>query len=187
MNVCALRAWRMSAGRRAFTTAGTGERHGDGLSVSAAWCKVCAGSALACFLPTVAVAVGNITILTAMESKTPTILLVTGGRDYSDRDCAWGVLDSIARYHPGFALVQGGARGADALAKAWAVAHGHPSFTCDANWDYYGNRRAGPIRNGWMATFMRPSFVLHFPGGTGTADMVKRARSLGIPCYPGVP
>lgn len=119
-------------------------------------------------------------------SERPAIVLVTGGRDYSDRACVWATLDSIASYYPGFALVQGGARGADALAKRWAIEHGHPCFTCDANWDYYA-KRAGGIRNGWMATFMRPSFLVHFPGGSGTTDMIKRARALDIPCYAGEP
>lgn len=120
-----------------------------------------------------------------MNQERPAIVLVCGGRDYSNRLVVHSTLDSVASYYPGFALVQGGARGADAMAKAWAIAHGHPCFTCDANWDYYGSSRAGPIRNGWMATFMRPDFVVHFPGGSGTTDMIKRARKLGIPCYEG--
>lgn len=117
----------------------------------------------------------------------PTVVLVCGGRDYANRAAVWAALDSVASYHPGFALVQGGARGADALARAWAAAHGHPCFTADAHWDYYGRGRAGPLRNGWMLTFMRPDFVLHFPGGSGTTDMVRRARKMGVPTYPGEP
>lgn len=121
-----------------------------------------------------------------MHPDRPKVVLVCGGRDYADRDHVWAVLDSVASYHPGCAIVQGGARGADAHAKAWAVAKGHPSFTADASWDYY-SKRAGGMRNGWMLTFMQPDFMIHFPGGTGTTDMIKRARTADIKCYPGVP
>lgn len=113
-----------------------------------------------------------------------TVVLVTGGRDYRDKAHVWATLDSVALYHPGFAVVQGGARGADALAKAWAIARGHPGFTVDACWGYYGDL-AGGMRNGWMLKFMQPDFVIFFPGGTGTSDMVRRAKVAGVPCYAG--
>lgn len=113
-----------------------------------------------------------------------TVVLVCGGRDYANRAQVWATLDSVASYHPGCAIVQGGARGADALAKAWAVERGHPCFTADAHWGYYG-KRAGGLRNGWMLAFLRPDFVIHFPGGTGTTDMVRKARAAGVRCYSG--
>ena len=119
------------------------------------------------------------------ERAKPAIVLVTGGRDYRNKQHVWSTLDSVATYYPGFACVQGGASGADALAKAWAVAHGHPSFTCDAAWDFYGPRNAGPIRNGFMVEFMRIDLLIWFPGGAGTANMIKQASSLNIPCYEG--
>jgi hypothetical protein len=121
-----------------------------------------------------------------MTTRTrPIIVLVTGGRKYNNRDHIWSVLDSIATYYPGFCVVQGGAKGADAWAKAWAIKHGHPSFTCDAAWDFYGNNAAGPVSNGFMIEFMTVDMVIHFPGNTGTANMVRQAKAKGITCYEG--
>jgi ABC-type Fe3+-hydroxamate transport system substrate-binding protein len=38
---------------------------------------------------------------------------------------------------------------------------------------------AGPIRNGRMLEY-KPDLVIAFPGGRGTANMVKQARKAGI-------
>ena len=75
-------------------------------------------------------------------------------------------------------VIEGGARGADRLARLWARARGIHVATVDALWDYYDNG-AGPIRNQAMLQ-LRPDVVVAFPGGTGTADMVKRAKAAGI-------
>lgn len=49
-----------------------------------------------------------------------------------------------------------------------------------------GNARpAGPIRNGWMARWFTPNFVLAFhpylPNSRGTKNMCEQARAKGIP------
>ena len=49
----------------------------------------------------------------------------------------------------------------------------------EADWAKHG-RKAGPIRNQRMIDEGRPDLVVAFPGGTGTADMVERARVAGI-------
>jgi hypothetical protein len=76
-------------------------------------------------------------------------------------------------------LIQGGSTGADALAKAWAIKNGVPMFECPANWSYYGTS-AGPVRNAWMVDYFPTTLVVAFPGGSGTASMVKIARALRI-------
>lgn len=48
-----------------------------------------------------------------------------------------------------------------------------------APWDFHKNS-AGPIRNAWMLRFGQPDLVLAMPGGTGTADMVKKARAAHV-------
>ena len=48
-----------------------------------------------------------------------------------------------------------------------------------AQWDVYG-RRAGPIRNQEMIDEGKPDGVVAFPGGKGTADMVRRAEAAGL-------
>jgi hypothetical protein len=48
-----------------------------------------------------------------------------------------------------------------------------------ADWDGLG-RKAGPIRNQRMLDEGKPDLVIAFPGGRGTADMVRRAREAGV-------
>ncbi len=76
-------------------------------------------------------------------------------------------------------LIQGGAKGADALAAQWAYERGIPVSTFAANWDKDG-KAAGPIRNQRMLEQGVPDLVVAFAGGTGTADMIKRARAAGV-------
>lgn len=82
-------------------------------------------------------------------------------------------------------IIHGAARGADRLADVWARRHGIPTLPFAANW--YPNGRAGgldkgagPKRNQRMIDEGKPDLVIAFKGGTGTADLVRRARSAGI-------
>ncbi len=102
--------------------------------------------------------------------------LVCGGRDFADRV----PLEHELYKRPVGAIVHGGARGADRMAGDWARKNGIPEIRIDANWDFYA-KKAGPIRNGWMLEFVRVDVVLAFPGGSGTANMVAKARKAGIP------
>ncbi len=113
----------------------------------------------------------------------PARILVCGGRDFTDELYVQRVMDALSFwFEPKFCIVHGGARGADKAADAWAHSHGYPVFTAFAPWSYYGNG-AGPTRNQWMITWFRPELVVAFPGATGTADMMRRAASNGIPVY----
>ena len=76
--------------------------------------------------------------------------------------------------------MQGGARGADALAKEWAMTHPDiKRFEIKDNWRKYGPA-AGPIRNQQMLDW-GPDLVVAFAGGKGTAGMVTLARATGVP------
>ncbi len=103
-------------------------------------------------------------------------IVVTGGRDFQDYDLVKRTLDRFSVDE----IIQGGARGADALAKRYAREKDILCITCEANWKRYG-RLAGPIRNRRMLySFSAPDLVVAFPGGRGTADCVRQARELGI-------
>jgi hypothetical protein len=111
----------------------------------------------------------------------PVRLIVCGGRDFKDADWLLKVLnvwESIFG-RENLVIIQGGARGADAYAKAWAESREIACETYPADWDKHG-KAAGPIRNQEMLD-QHPDFVLAFPGGNGTADMVARARRAGVP------
>lgn len=75
-------------------------------------------------------------------------------------------------------IIQGGARGADNISEQWAIEAGCANATVMADWDNYGTR-AGPLRNEWMMR-LNPDLIIAFPGGTGTANMIKLAKEAGV-------
>lgn len=118
-------------------------------------------------------------VLLALANPPPMRLLVCGGRDYADGDAVFRALD-MARAERGVALViHGAARGADTLAARWAAARGVPAQAFPADWETHG-RAAGHIRNARMLREGRPDGVIAFPGGRGTADMIRQAEAAGV-------
>jgi len=107
-------------------------------------------------------------------------VLVCGGRDFNDWVKACGVFDSEDEHLGIDVVIHGAARGADSLADRWARERGKPTLPFPADWHLNG-RAAGPIRNQRMLDEGKPNIVIAFPGGRGTADMVRRARAAGIP------
>lgn len=129
-------------------------------------------------------------------------VLVCGGRDYGEipDDCP---VDMIPTYRAraisdvrilrdtldevridnagkGFVLIHGACKnGADRHAAYWSGMNMVHADAFPADWKTH-NRAAGPIRNQRMIDEGRPDLVIAFPGGRGTADMVKRARAAGI-------
>lgn len=108
-------------------------------------------------------------------------VLVCGGRDYCDSSRVWGELDTLLRKarHGCMVVIQGGARGADQIAREWCRSREVPYDNYAADWNAHG-KAAGPIRNQRMIDEGRPDLVLAFPGGRGTADMVRRAKAAGV-------
>lgn len=105
-------------------------------------------------------------------------VIVCGGRDYNDADRLVAELDRIHSEHPITALLYGMARGADDLAKMWATMRGVKRYGFPARWEHHG-RSAGPLRNQEMLD-TGPDLVVAFPGGAGTRDMVRRAKSVNV-------
>jgi predicted Rossmann-fold nucleotide-binding protein len=106
-------------------------------------------------------------------------VLVCGGRDYRDKGRIDAVLDKLCAEAGYLVIIQGGARGADSLASAWASMTGNYQAQFDADWESHGNF-AGPMRNKRMLDEGKPDLVIAFPGGRGTANMVKQARKAGV-------
>lgn len=113
-------------------------------------------------------------------------VLVCGGRNFSDREFLFSVLDSAYAKRPFSHLIHGGARGADSLADAWASKNHVVRLPFLADWEMYGNG-AGPMRNTRMIVEGKPDLVIAFPGGNGTADMVRQARKAGIEVFEASP
>ena len=105
-------------------------------------------------------------------------VLITGGRSFGNRNLVYKTLDEFHLIHGITLLIHGDCHGADKLADGWARYRGVPVKACPADWAKHG-KSAGPIRNSEML-ILNPDFVIAFPGGRGTADMVKKALSKGL-------
>lgn len=107
-------------------------------------------------------------------------VLICGGRNYDDSRRVYAVLDKLHAEAGVDRVIEGGARGADALARRWAENVGAvPVDTFEADWEAHGTF-AGPMRNQRMLDEGLPDLVIAFPGGRGTADMVRKARKAGV-------
>lgn len=106
-------------------------------------------------------------------------VLVCGGRKFADRDLLNRTLSDLHRTRGIDCIIEGNARGADRLAGFWARKHRIDNIKFDADWAR-DDKAAGPIRNQRMLDEGRPDLVVAFPGGSGTADMVRRARHAGV-------
>jgi hypothetical protein len=102
-------------------------------------------------------------------------ILVCGGRNYANIDKLFEILSEY--YRP--IIIQGGARGADFLAKHYACQNNLNLITFNANWDKYG-KAAGHIRNKQMLEEGKPNLVIAFPGGRGTLNMIQQTKKAGI-------
>lgn len=109
-------------------------------------------------------------------------LLVCGGREYRNKAALDHALDRVHAQFGITLLIEGGARGADRLARMWAKRNRVDFRTFDAEWNKYGNR-AGPIRNSQMIAEGLPEAVVAFPGNEGTADMIKKAWAAKLPVW----
>lgn len=109
-------------------------------------------------------------------------VLVCGGRDFNDPLTLGSWLGGIAKRQGISALIHGGARGADFMAAEFAKWSGIPVEEYPADWRTHG-KAAGPIRNQRMLDEAKPDLVVAFRGGSGTADMVRRARAAGVEVF----
>ena len=106
-------------------------------------------------------------------------VLVCGGRYYDNAVAVHGALANIDRVHGVNRIVTGGCGGADALGEEWAEMHDVSVSTYIPNWVRHG-KAAGPLRNQEMLEKEKPDLIIAFPGGKGTADMVRRGRKAGV-------
>lgn len=118
-------------------------------------------------------------------------VLVCGGRDFGrdlvtwnfivetlDRRLLWG--NSGNEYYNDITIIEGDAYGVDKRAGQWATDTGAKLEIYPADWEKHG-KRAGYIRNKQMLDEGKPDLVIAFPGGAGTAMMVKLAKEAGVP------
>ena len=119
-------------------------------------------------------------------------VIVCGGRRYANRSFVKKILDISHSSITISCVVHGGAGafdpdtgevlyGADLLAGEWAMENGikiKDYTVTSADWKRYG-KRAGILRNMQMFDHENPDYVIAFPGGTGTRQMVEYALNHG--------
>lgn len=116
---------------------------------------------------------------------TPYRLLITGSRNWEDKQAVWDALAPIARALPAdqdLVLVHGGCpTGADAMCDEWARGFGAVIEVHPANWAKHG-RMAGPIRNAEMVN-LGADLVLAFirDNSRGASHTAALAEAAGIP------
>lgn len=103
-------------------------------------------------------------------------LLVTGGRDYNDRARIAHWLDHLK---PKVVIHGDCPTGADRLADEEAKSRGIPVESIP--FERGRGRAGGPIRNQRLIEEKKPTVVLALPGGSGTYDMICRAKANRIP------
>lgn len=104
------------------------------------------------------------------------ITLICGGRDYNgDMSC----LEHLPKRPT--VIIEGGAKGADRLARFYGVQNGIHVATVNAQWDTYG-KAAGHKRNAAMLA-LKPDYCVAFPGGRGTQSMVDMCKKHGVPVW----
>lgn len=117
-------------------------------------------------------------------------IAVTGGRDHYPTTDELSELSALIRHiHQSFnyvatIFVHGAARGVDTLIGEWAKVQGFTvkPYPIRPIQDGY-SRSCGCRRNERMLTDSKPDALIAFPGGTGTADCVRRAIKKGIKVY----
>ena len=108
-------------------------------------------------------------------------VIVSGGRDYGEIDRMWKLLDNIHGIRHIGLLCHGACKygGADLHAENWAKSREVDYLGMPAKFTTQGPS-GGPQRNAGLLKYCDPDLVLCFPGGAGTADMLKKARKAGV-------
>lgn len=106
-------------------------------------------------------------------------VIICGSRHWTDRGA---IKDRLEKLPSDTVILEGGAAGADTLAREAALALGLAVLTVRADWKRHG-LAAGPIRNQQMLDLGACrviAFHEDLSSSKGTRDMVGRARRAGL-------
>ncbi len=103
-------------------------------------------------------------------------VLVSGSRDWIDRNSLFAVLEDFNQKYPHTekTLLSGGCRGADYFAEQFAQEHKWKIERFLPDWKKYGPA-AGPLRNNYMLQ-QKPDFIFCFPlaSSKGTSQLISQ-------------
>lgn len=106
------------------------------------------------------------------------LLAVVGHRSFTNYEYVKEVLQQFNIKQ----IISGGARGADALAKKYAIEHDIKYKEFPAEWDKYG-KAAGPIRNKKIVDAADEIVAFLSDESKGTANTIKIAKEQGKPVH----
>jgi len=107
--------------------------------------------------------------------------IIAGSRDCKDyskviqaiKECGWKPT----------VVISGTASGGDRLGELWARNNGIKIEQHPADWDKYGRKRAGYIRNVEMAEVAEALIALWNGQSAGTKDMIEIAKKKGLKIF----
>lgn len=110
-------------------------------------------------------------------------LLIAGSRTFNDLETFDKVTREVIGEDREITIVEGGAAGADSLAKDFANENGFPVMEFKPDWKKYG-RAAGPKRNDAMVAFIKENGgkALYFwdEESKGTKQCIASAKKNGV-------
>jgi len=108
-----------------------------------------------------------------------TLVAIAGSKDLTDPGAVFRRLDQTRAKYDDLVLVHGGGPGTDRLAAQWAERNGVHQVVCRPDWPRHG--RAAPFRRNDELLALLPKGLIAFEGGGITANLVDKAKALGIP------
>ncbi len=110
---------------------------------------------------------------------TGTRIAFTSGPAYDDHRRIWAVLDRIFAKYPDMALFHGGnPTGGEHIAVLWANARKVTHYPFRPNWDRF--KKAAPFKRNDAMLETLPKAVVSCPGNGINANLVDKARKMGI-------
>ena len=108
-----------------------------------------------------------------------TLVAIAGGKDVADPAAVIARLEQARAKYSDIVIVHGGGPGVDRIAARWAEQSGVHQIVCKPDWQRHG--RAAPFRRNDEMLDLLPRGVIAFESNGITANLVDKARTLGIP------
>ena len=119
---------------------------------------------------------------TELRIPAGTRIAFTGGMDCNDHHRIWAVLDKARAKHPDMVLLHGGSpKGAERIAACWADHHKVAQIVFKPDWAKHA--KAAPFKRNDQMLEALPAGLVAFPGSGISANLVDKARKLGIPAW----
>lgn len=119
---------------------------------------------------------------TELHVPAGTRIAFAGGVEFNDHARIWATLDRVHAKHPDMVLLHGGSpRGAERIAARWADHRKVVQIAFKPDWTRH--QKAAPFKRNDAMLETLPAGLVAFPGSGIAANLVDKARKLGIPVW----